>query len=341
MGKRQCINTASPETKESTPEQIATAVNAQIGQNIASVNDGRLVLTSPTVGEESNLALISRDRPASTDFVTQAPVLDEAALLLFGFIEKDVTAEAAQAAQVTGTADLSQGVDLRERAYLQLGVDDVTLVDVDCRGLQPRVTLLDEIVAKINEALGAVDEALTGVAGHDGSHLVLTSPRVGTSSRIVVAVSPFSDAAERLLGLPEALVAGRESAPILFEGTTDLSLGLNVKEHYLLKIGLDDLEPVQIDLRQDLEGNIPEELPEILLDLFDISDRINAGLGRNVASHNGSHIILRSAETGPSSRLVIEVPDEPAHEATTAGFRHYRAAQLRGPGGRCSNSGPG
>jgi len=336
------IDAAGPDPQHTAVGDVVAAINEGVGQAVAATAEGRLILTSSTVGAGSRLALVSRDRVVWTHFLTRAPVLDEAAVPLFGFVEQHATGRPACPAQLTGQVDLSRGVDLRERYFLRLGVDDLPPLDVDCRGERYRVTLLRELVEKVRAALG--DE----VAGDDGRHLVLTSPKAGPEGRIVVEPSTATDAAGLLLGVNKAIVRGREATRVVFTGTRDLSTGLNVADRYLVKIGIDGHDPVGIDLRAGLVG-IPE-LREIPLDLFDIAECLNDALrpviGQNVASHDGRYVIITSPSTGSASRVTFEIPSDPGHDATADVFgvtppREYTgtdatAAQLRGTPDPCT-----
>jgi hypothetical protein len=310
------INAAGPEPQHTTPDDVATAINTKVGQALATTSEGKLILTSLTAGADSRLELLSRDRVTSACFLTRTPLLDEAAVSLFGFVEKQASGELPQPARLAGQVDLSQGVDLREQSFLRLGVDDNPPVDIDCQGDRPRVTLLEQIVEKVGAALGA------GVVSDDDCHLILTSPTAGPGGRIVVEPSTATDAAEILLEVNEAMALGREATQVVFTGTRDLSLGLTIADRYLVQIGIDDKAPVEIDLRAGLVG-IPE-LPEIPLDLFDIEECLNEALrpvvGEDVADHDGRHVIIRSPSPGSASRVSFEVPSDPDHDATADVF---------------------
>lgn len=306
------IDAAGPDPRNSTPEQIAAAINNQLGQAVATVKEGRLVLVSMIAGDASRIDLLSLDRVVASPYRTQVRILDEAATPLFGFVEKHVKATPATGAEVVGEPDLSRGVDLRQRYFLSLGVDDSAPIDVDCRGNRPRVTRLQEIVDQVNAAAGAA------VAGSLEGRLSLNSPQTGRESRIAVEPSAAGDAAETLLGFQTRVVQGRAADQVVFTGLADLSLGVDVADRYLVNIRVDGHAPVEIDLRGGLAAS--PEMPEILLDLFDVEDRINEALmpstSQKVASHDGRAVILSSPSTGSASRIGLEPPSDPARDAT-------------------------
>jgi len=307
----EMITLAGPDAGHVSPEAIAAAINARY-ENIAALENGRLRLTSPTSGAGSRLEIAGSSRSRPTSFTTQAPILDEASPKLFGQIEMAATGAPAAPATWKGTPDLSRGVDLREKHDLCIGVDDQAPVIIDLRGNRARVTLLEEIVEKLQSALPAAQVST------DGQHVTIQSKTTGLASRVVVEAAATASAAPLLLGVESAVALGQDSQPVTFHGLTDLSLGLDVVEHYLVKIGIDDGDPVQIDLRESPQG-IPD-LPEIFLTRFDLANRINDKLGAAVAYADSKHLNLRSPSSGAVSRIRIDPPDDLAHDATARIF---------------------
>jgi hypothetical protein len=302
------IDVSGPVAAETTPEQVVTAINTQVGREVASLSDNRLRLTSLDQGMDQWLALIDRAQVVRSPFVTQAPVQDEAAPILFGFVDGRAEATLGQPAQLVGQVDLSSGVDLRTTSYLRITIDDQSPRDIDCGGDRPRVSRPEEIAARVNDALGS--EVATVTAGH----IVLTSPTTGPASQIVVDQSSAADAAEVLLGLTTAAVSGRDATRVAFTSTQDLTAGLDISDRYLVRVGLDDRAPADIDLRGNLAAN--SNLPDQRVDLDQIVDILNAALGNGAAVHNGQLLTIRSPLLGPASRLIIEPPGDAEHDAT-------------------------
>lgn len=102
---------------------------------------------------------------------------------------------------LTSTQDISLGVNLTTRRYLNLSVDGGAPILVDIRGAVPGSTKLNEIVAKLNNAF--VFPFAKGV--FDNSILQLVSPTSGITSQIQVLPTPdpTEDAAEFVLGLQD------------------------------------------------------------------------------------------------------------------------------------------
>ena len=182
------------------PNEIVAAMNAAAGSVIASPDGQRLILTSPTSGAESRISLQPVETIRRRRFVTRAFITDEATQAIFGFINQSARGRAATAARLTGTVDLSRGVDLREARFLRLAVDGQPACAIDFSTNTTsvprlRVALPGEIVAAINAALGSE------VATHDGSRLTLTSRTTGAESRIAFEAPRSADASSVLLGL--------------------------------------------------------------------------------------------------------------------------------------------
>lgn len=317
------VDVAGSDPARATPDEIVGAINTRIGAPVASLAGQRLAITTVGTGAGQWVALMDRTQVTRSRFLSRAPVLDEAALPLFGFVEGRAVATAGQPGRLAGQVDLSAGVDLRATPYLRLAVDDQPPVDVDCRGDRPRLTRPDEIAARINAALGA------DVAGVEGGHLVIASPTAGRAGRVVVEPSSASDAAEILLGAGAATVTGRDATRVVFTATRDLSAGLHVSDRYLVRVGVDGNAPVDVDLRGDL-ATMPD-LPDLRVDLEQLVDTLNAALGDGVASQDGRFITLRSSRIGPDSRIEFEAPADATHDATTDLFgisvpRTYRGA---------------
>lgn len=104
-----------------------------------------------------------------------------------------------KAATYTGNQDLSLGVNLSSRFLLRFRVDGGTPFEVDCRGVNPAATTIDEVISKINLIAGF--QFASGV--FENSVLKFTSSTQGSNSTIefLPATQPSLDAVEFLIGL--------------------------------------------------------------------------------------------------------------------------------------------
>lgn len=111
----------------------------------------------------------------------------------------DESSFVAKPAIFTSTQDLSQGVNLIGQYLIKIKVDANAPVEIDLRGALPATTFLEEIVSKINAAVGFT----LARAVSDNALLQLVSTTLGPDSRIEVLVpsDPLKDATEFVLGL--------------------------------------------------------------------------------------------------------------------------------------------
>ena len=282
-------------------DQIRDTINNAFG---GASHDGHLLtLTSPTTGSASRLAIVPHRLMQSRRFVTRAIVTDEAATAVFGFIAREATGTAATNARLIGKADLSRGLDLREQRYLRLVIDGHPPKDIDCAGVRPRATTIDEIVKNLNTQLGS------NIASHDGKHLVLTSSTLGRQSRIAFAPPRATDALDQLLGLEPATFRGHEATRVRFVGTVDLSAGIDLPANAAIKVGIDGADPVEIVVG----GATPSHKA-----LDAIAPVINVALNGTIAQSDGKHLVLNSAQSGANSRIKFVTPSGP--DATPALF---------------------
>ncbi|WP_305041911.1 hypothetical protein [Geoalkalibacter sp.] len=282
---------------------MVAALNDALAAPIAT-HDGRyLLLSSPTSGAASRLELLPLEQEITRRFVTRTPILDEAALAVFGFVAGEARGTAAGGARLTGGVDLSRGVDLRGGRFLRLALDGGAPVEVDCAGPRPRATTLEEIVAAINASLSS------GVAGHDGRHLILTAPSRDAASRISLHPSQTQDAREALLGLAEGTARGAAAGGVTFTGTVDLTEGVDLPAQAGLNLGIDGAAPIPIDLTGAVATH--KNLNQLML-------AINLALGQNLVRHDGRYLSLSSPSRGASSRL--EFAPAPGNDVTALIF---------------------
>ena len=136
------LRTGADDPSAVTLDDLTGAINAALEPDVASHDGQHLILTSPTQGSASSLAVEPLTTKRRRRFVSRAMITDEAAQAIFGFVHQEVQGAPATSAQLVGQADLSRGVDLREGRYLRLAVDDRPAVDIDCAGKRPRATLI-------------------------------------------------------------------------------------------------------------------------------------------------------------------------------------------------------
>lgn len=288
-----------------TLNELRKVINVTVGSDIANHNGQHLILNSPTVGSASSLTIEPLEIKRIRRFVTRAMVIDDAAYKIFGFVAREARGNAGTSAFVVGKADLSRGIDLREERFLRLSIDKLAAVDIDCSGIRPRATLIDEVVTKINDTLKveksnkALEEEKE-IATHDGRHIILRSTTTGAGSRIAFVSPRAEDALDKLIGMAPGTFRGQEATQVRFTGTVNLSEGIELPENAAIKIGIDGADLVEISF------DITE--PTQLISLTQIVIKINLGLNASIASHDGTHLILTSKQAGKASKIEFDVP---------------------------------
>jgi hypothetical protein len=276
------LRASAADPRAVTLDELADAIDGLLDMDIATDDGQHLILTSPTTGDTSFLTVEPLETTWRRRFVTRATITDEASQAAFGFTAREAQGKPATSARIVGEADLSRGVDLREKRYLRLSIDNRPAEDIDCAGGRPRATLIHEVVQAINDALKP--GLGSDVAIHDGRHLVLTSPSSGVGSRIAIEPPRAADALPGLLGVEPGTFRGQDATGINFVGTVDLSAGVELGADAAIKLRIDGAEPVEEITLGDPEPS-HKTLTQIVL-------AINTKLGVNVASHDGQHIIL-------------------------------------------------
>ncbi|HMH53347.1 MAG TPA: hypothetical protein VK548_24140 [Candidatus Acidoferrum sp.] len=301
--------------RAATLDEIVSALGAAVGIGVASHDGHRLILTSPTGGGASRVAVERREETRHRRFVSRAFVTDDAAQSLFGFVFRTARGAGATAARAVGTVDLSRGVDLRVASFLRIGLDGRPAVDVDCTARSPRpgAALLDEIVA-------AVNAAIPRLASHDGRHLVLTSPTSGAASLIAFESPRAADALPPVLGHEPATFRGRAESGVRVAGTVDLSDGVDLSGADMIKVAIDADAPREIHCA----GAVPARTM-----LVEIVNAINVAFGRAVAGFDETRVTLGSPITGTASRIEFSAPAGPDATRRIFGFgapRRYHGA---------------
>ncbi|MDQ3916562.1 MAG: hypothetical protein M3323_14725, partial [Actinomycetota bacterium] len=272
-----------------TVADVVAAVDEQVFSGVAADAGGAVVLTSPTSGAASSIAVERLSETRECGFVTRAAVTDEASQALFGFVERTARGTGGTGAVLRGDVGVSRGVDLSGSAYLRIAVDGGPYADVRCAGPRPRTTLLDEVVAAVNEAFPAI------ASGEEG-RLTLRSPSAGDDSSVVLDVPrPGLD----LLGLAPGLTRGTPPESVRLVSTVDLHGGVDLPDGAALSIGYDGRPPVEVALT-------PQGAERATLG--QIATRINLALGAGIASHDPARLELSSLTTGAVSGLELAVP---------------------------------
>jgi hypothetical protein len=268
---------ASPKTIA----DIEKAINEGIGKPVATHTGARLTLTSPTTGFGGSIAF-------------QTPAAQDAWERLFGSAERFVIGSDARPASAVSVNDWGGGVDLSAQSKVRIRLDNGSPVTVNCAGATAAQTLLSEIVAALNSALGPT------VASHDGRFLRITSPTSGPTSMVSFETLPENeDATEILFGIEPRVFRGADATKARIIGTRDISAGLDLAALHVIKVGLDAAPAIDVDVAgraTDLRRVTPTE----------IAAAINEALHSTVASDDGQHLILTSPTLGTASRLTIE-----------------------------------
>jgi hypothetical protein len=291
-------------------KELAGAINDAAETNVASDDGHHLILSSPSSGAVSAVTVHPLETTLRRKFVTRAMVIDEAAQPIFGFVKKEAEGAPATHALIAGTPDLSRGVDLRERRYLRLVVDGRPAVEIDCAGTRPRATLLSDVVSKINNAL------VDAIASDDGQHLILRSPKSGAVSQLAFEPPHTADALGILLGVAPGTYRGQEATRLSFTGLVDLGAGIDLAAHASIKLKIDAVGPVEIDLGGDAGGH---------KSISDLAAAINVAMGSFVCIIAGPRLVLNSAEKGADSKIEFSTPAGPDATAALFGVNPPRA----------------
>jgi hypothetical protein len=292
------LRSHAEDIRAATLREIADAIDAAAGADVAATDGQHLFLVSASEGSASSVEVLPMGKRRRERFVTRAIVTREAADAVFGFTRQTAVGSAALNARVRGKVDAHRGLDLRQNRYLRLVIDDHDPVEIDCAGDRPRATLIDEVVQKINAALGLTPK----VASHDGRRLILTSHTVGQASRIAFEPPRTADAIDLLLHVPPGDFRGQDAEQVRFVGTADLSQGVDLSAADRIKIALDDGEPLEIACAANAAEPTAVRLNEIMIN-------INLALGRNVVTHDGRYLQITSPTTGAGSRLLFAEPE--------------------------------
>jgi hypothetical protein len=287
------------------PGDIATAINAALGTNLASSDGTRLTLTSGAPGDQGSIAILPIQTLRVRPFVSRAFCADEASNGVLGVFAASAEGGGATAASVRGGVDLHDGLDLRAARFLRVALDGGPPRDVDCASRSPRpyAALLDEVKGAIGAAF-----AIDTLASFSGTRLLLTSPTSGRAS--AVAVLPNAgDAAQAVLGFDQQTVTGIDPQRLVFTGLADISKGVDLSAADRVKLAIDGATAVEVSCAgEDPAHTVSAE----------IVGRLNAALGGSFASTDGTHLRLNSAVAGSGGGIAFLAPS--AGDATRSIF---------------------
>ncbi|MDB9527106.1 hypothetical protein PN498_13980 [Oscillatoria sp. CS-180] len=292
-----CANPAAPD--QTTPEQVQAAINQMVGTEVATLDEGRLVLTSPTVGFNSSIAL-------------QRPSAQEATDILLGTTERFFLGQEAQPARILSRQDLSSGVDLSDQSQIRFRVNGGSSLMVDCAGEDPANTQLFEIVTAINTDTGR------NLARQDGQFLSLVSPTVGNNSRLTLEPLPEGDAIAALFGFPPRTITGAGALPARLISVPDVAALMDTQAPRSLFLG---------QLKLAIDGSAATKIP-VRIELLDLTgtdasayrepilNALTAAINQvypDLASHDGERLMLTSTTVGSASRIEL-LPIETTQE---------------------------
>jgi hypothetical protein len=295
----QVIDCAGPTPQKTFAGDIATAINAAIGQPnaiqpVATQNGSAVTLTSLQAGAAGRIRLLA---------AAQGDALD----LIFGIASRTATGTDATAARLAGTPDLSAGVDLSAVQRVQLAIDDATpvIIDLAAAGLGHAGVAAADIAAAVNAATGAATAeggrlALASTAPGEQGSVALLPIEVTRTRAFVSRAFPIDEASNIVLGSFAADVQGAEATAGRLTGALDLHDGLDLSRARYLRVALDGGAPRDIDC-----ASTSRRARAVLLG--DLVAAIDQRLGAGTAS-----VATDSLGTGP---LVLTSPTRGAASA--------------------------
>jgi hypothetical protein len=251
---------------------------------VATHDGSSLILTSPTIGAASRIAL-------------ETSMAEDAMGILLGIEPGNYRGKDATAIKFVGTVDLSQGIDLEAGSAIKLGLDGEEPIEISLCGSDPCHKTLNEIIVAINVKLEF------SLASHDGRRIALTLPPSpdGTKIRELVFAAPSGpDATKAIFGFePVRSYHSSAAAPATIIGTKDLSHGADLSRVRYLQLSIDGGNVQAVDCAA--RATDPEAVQ-----LKDIEEAINA-VFQNAASHDESnHLVLKSGRIGLAGRIALE-----------------------------------
>src|SRR5215212_2172183 len=284
------IDCAGPRARATTLTEIVNSINAALkkaglSQDVAAHDGKHLILVSPSSGTDSTIAI-------------QPP---RAALeQVLGIEPRTVRGQDDTQVRFTGTVDLSAGIDLDPNAAIKLGFDDKAPVEISLAGPAPNHLSILDITTRINTALQAV------IAGSDGKHIVLTSPKQGTLSKLVFAAPAGNDVTKQIFGIaPSRTYQGDQAVAARITGKREHTEPIDLSALRFLNLSVDGGPGHDIDCAARAAKPAAATLAEVV-DAINVEFR-QTGLTTDVATHDGKHLILTSPTAGTASQLTVDV----------------------------------
>jgi hypothetical protein len=266
-----------------TISDVVAAINDAFKEPVASTEGHFLKLQSGIIGTVSRIEF-------------QSPAAQDAKEFLFGPIDPICLGQDANAASVSaGIWIPGETYDLSKHRTLRLAVDDAPPIGINCAGKVPSATDVHEIIDAVNKAVGAVIATLENSGKEE---LVFRSTTTGPTSRLRFAMGEEPDAATIIFGIRPRAFTGADAAPARLIGTVDLSHGADLRSRHMLEVAVDGGNPLQIDLWSASRNLKAVSLAELCIAL-------NSALGKEIASSNGTHLILASPTIGAAGSIAI------------------------------------
>lgn len=283
------IDCAGADPAQTTPQQICDAINQALGiEHFATLQARHLKLTSPIVGFNSSIAF-------------QKPAAQDATAFLLGEVQSFYIGQDSQPAKFKSQRDLSQGIDLHDRATIRLQIENNATITVNCAGTNPRNTQITEIVTAINQA------AQAEIATQDGQFITLVSEGTGSSARLILETA--DDATAAIFGIHRRVFEGVDATAAEMVSVPNLTGELDPQpDKFLLlaalQIAVDGGSLVEIPLRINLRSPHESVLAAQSRHVWEIANSINHAFP-NLAIADHQRLILRSPTIGDASRLEI------------------------------------
>ncbi len=280
------------------PVEIACATNAldvgnvKLNEIVININQALGGLRATHNGKFIQINTVASG--AASQLVFAEPAAGDATQVIFGIdAPRSYHGMDAQAAQVMGTLDLSQPLDMRVIRFLSIGVDGAAPAAVDCvptGAADATAVSLEQIMAAIGTAVDL------DVSKQDDKFLVLSSQTTGANSKIALAPHTAGEARESLFGDVATETSGEDAQPATIIGSVDLLNPVDLSTRSQIRLAVDGGLPVDIDL----VGISPA-----MTFADEISDAINAVFPDLASVTAASFLQLTAPTTGRSSTLEI------------------------------------
>ena len=289
------VNCAGAIPRKTTAGEIARAINAAFGAQVAAQNGLTVTLTSGITGPDGRIRL-------------GTATADDALDLIFGFAPRRAAGADPVPASFTGTASLAGGADLRALHRVQVCVDDSAPVVVDfaAAGLGRANVTPAEITAAIDAAAGV------HIASTDGTHITLGSSLAGEQGSVAIVpiettlvrafvsrAFPIDEASSTVLGTSTVSAQGSAVTRATLTGGVELHDGLDLRGPQFLGIALDGAPPRSVDVTANSARAFAVLLSEVV-QAIDAAFRTDG-----LASVADDHLVLTSPTSGSAGSVSL------------------------------------